>query len=40
LKRGYSKQDIAKLWGGNFLRVWARAQEAPKQLNRKQLSGK
>jgi len=22
LRRGYSEDDIAKLWGGNFLRVW------------------
>jgi membrane dipeptidase len=26
LRRGYSEKDIEKLWGGNFLRVWARAQ--------------
>lgn len=26
LRRGYSEQDIAKLWGGNFLRVWAQVQ--------------
>lgn len=26
LRRGYSEKDIGKLWGGNFLRVWARAQ--------------
>jgi membrane dipeptidase len=25
LRRGYSEKDIGKLWGGNFLRVWARA---------------
>jgi microsomal dipeptidase-like Zn-dependent dipeptidase len=28
LRRGYSDQDIAKLWGGNFLRVWSEAQKA------------
>ena len=22
LDRGYSKNDVAKIWGGNFLRVW------------------
>ena len=22
LDRGYSKSDVAKIWGGNFLRVW------------------
>jgi membrane dipeptidase len=26
LRRGYSEQDIAKLWGGNFMRVWEQAQ--------------
>jgi len=26
LRRGYSERDIAKLWGGNFLRAWAQAQ--------------
>lgn len=28
LQRGYSEADIAKLWGGNFLRVWERVQKA------------
>ena len=22
LRRGYPEEDIAKIWGGNFLRVW------------------
>jgi len=26
MRRGYSDQDIAKLWGGNFLRVWEEVQ--------------
>ena len=30
LRRGYSESDIGKLWGGNFLRVWAQAQKAAK----------
>lgn len=30
LRRGYSEKDIAKLWGGNFLRVWGQAQKAAK----------
>jgi membrane dipeptidase len=30
LRRGYSERYIAKLWGGNFLRVWAAAQKAAK----------
>ena len=27
LRRGYSERDIAKLWGGNFLRVWGEVQK-------------
>jgi membrane dipeptidase len=27
IQRGYSDQDIAKLWGGNFLRVWEQVQK-------------
>lgn len=30
LRRGYSQRDIAKLWGGNFLRVWGEAQKGRK----------
>ena len=30
LRRGYAEKDIAKLWGGNFLRVWGKAQKAAK----------
>jgi len=26
IQRGYSEADIAKLWGGNFLRVWGQVQ--------------
>jgi membrane dipeptidase len=26
LRRGYSRDDIAKLWGGNFLRIWGQVQ--------------
>ena len=28
LKRGYSKDDIVKIWGGNFIRVWQAAEES------------
>jgi membrane dipeptidase len=28
LRRGYSEKDIGNLWGGNFLRVWAKAQRS------------
>ncbi len=30
--RGYSEQDIAKIWGGNLLRVWAEADRVASQL--------
>ena len=30
IQRGYSDEDIAKLWGGNFLRVWEQVQQAAK----------
>ncbi|CRM82945.1 Membrane dipeptidase (Peptidase family M19) [Pseudomonas sp. 31 R 17] len=32
IQRGYSEADIAKLWGGNFLRVWEQVQKAAKPL--------
>ena len=32
LRRRYSEKDVAKLWGGNFLRVWAEAQNAGRAL--------
>ena len=28
VKRGYSEQDIKKIWGGNFMRVWRQAERA------------
>ena len=33
LRRGYTEPQIAKLWGGNFLRVWSEAQIAGKKLS-------
>ncbi|MFC4313908.1 dipeptidase [Steroidobacter flavus] len=30
LRRGYSQEQIAKLWGGNFLRVWEKVQSLAK----------
>lgn len=30
LSRGYSEADIAKLWGGNFLRVWDQVEKSAK----------
>ena len=28
LKRGYTEDDITKIWGGNFIRVWRAAEKA------------
>ncbi|OQX88846.1 membrane dipeptidase [candidate division KSB1 bacterium 4484_87] len=35
VRRGYSEDDIRKIWGGNFMRVFRRVQEVAKELNRK-----
>jgi len=32
VKRGYSKKDIGKIWGGNFLRVFKQVQEYAEQM--------
>ena len=31
LKRGYSEEDIKKIWGDNFIRVWRSAEQAGSQ---------
>ncbi|MFO7692631.1 MAG: membrane dipeptidase [Vicinamibacterales bacterium] len=31
VRRGYSEQDIAKIWGGNLMRVWRDAQKVSEQ---------
>jgi len=31
LRRGYTQEDIAKLWGGNFIRVWERVQSLARE---------
>jgi membrane dipeptidase len=28
VRRGYSEKNIAKIWGGNLLRVWRDVQKA------------
>ncbi|AZF37170.1 Putative dipeptidase, pyoverdin biosynthesis PvdM [Pseudomonas sp. R4-39-08] len=38
IQRGYSEADIAKLWGGNFLRVWEQVQKAAKPLPNREVS--
>ena len=32
LRRGYSEEDIAKIWGGNLLRVWRAVEEVAERL--------
>jgi membrane dipeptidase len=32
LERGYTEQDIQKIWSGNFLRVWKAAEEVADKL--------
>ncbi len=32
LRRGYSEEDIAKIWGGNLLRVWREVEEVAERL--------
>ena len=32
LKRGYSEEDIVKIWGGNFMSVWRAAEKATDQI--------
>ena len=31
VRRGYSKDDIQKLWGGNLLRVWRKVEKVAAQ---------
>ena len=33
VRRGYTEEDIAKLWGGNLLRVWREAERVSAELN-------
>jgi len=32
LKRGYTEEQIGKLWSGNLLRVWAEVEKVAKQI--------
>jgi membrane dipeptidase len=34
VRRGYSESDIAKLWGGNLLRVWREAERVSRSQQR------
>ena len=35
VRRGYTEQQIAQLWGGNLLRVWGEVEKVAKQLQKK-----
>jgi membrane dipeptidase len=35
VRRGYTEQQISKLWGGNLLRVWEDVEKVAKQLQKK-----
>ena len=35
VRRGYTEQQIAQLWGGNLLRVWSDVEKVSKQLQKK-----
>lgn len=38
IHRGYTEEDIAKIWGGNLLRVWADVRTAATGLARRPAS--
>jgi len=40
VRRGYSEQEIAKLWGGNLLRVWAEVQKEARKEQRAKSSAR
>ena len=33
VRRGYTEEQIAKIWGGNLIRVFKEVQEVSKQLS-------
>ena len=35
VRRGYSEEQIGKLWSGNLLRVWSEVEKAAKDLQKK-----
>jgi len=35
VRRGYTEKQIAKMWSGNLLRVWAKVEKVSKQLQKK-----
>ena len=36
VRRGYTEEEIAKLWGGNLLRVWREAERVAAELQGEQ----
>jgi membrane dipeptidase len=39
VRRGYSEDDIIKIWGGNFLRVWTEVEKVAQELQRSSENG-
>ena len=35
VRRGYTEKQIAKMWSGNLLRVWAKVEKVAQQLQKK-----
>jgi microsomal dipeptidase-like Zn-dependent dipeptidase len=40
VKRGYSEEDIAKIWGNNLIRVWRDVEQAAKELQKGSSNGR
>jgi len=34
VRRGYTEQQIGKLWGGNLLRVWGEVEKVAKDMSK------
>ena len=39
MRRGYTEEQIAKIWGGNLLRVWREVERVAAELQRNASSG-
>jgi membrane dipeptidase len=37
VRRGYTEEQIAKIWSGNLLRVWSEVQQVAKQIQAGQI---
>ena len=39
VRRGYSEEDISKIWGANFLRVWREVEKVAQELQKGSING-